>query len=548
MKYFKRAPIFSVISDRSQGFPRFGLLPVALYRSFLKFLSGIAAITLLLLSSGCELVYDPINNGEAPSSPGSIWDEKPIVVKKTTESPFTEADLSGTMPLSFLLDIALYNNPLTRVSWNAARASAYAYHASLSDYYPFLSYTGSLTAQTTKGPAFANSSTGVITNPNGTATTSTQTFSTFLTNNLNLTYLLLDFGGRNAKSELALQILTASNWQHNATMQQVMLSLLNAYVSYIGNKGLVAGFEQDLKDYEVALKAAKAMKAAGLATSTDVLLVQSNLEQTRTNLFQAQGEMMISRGQILTAAGLSPDAAITVEDLPQKLPVIDISGDISGLIELAKQKRPDLGIAIAAIKQQEAQLAISYSNSMPILTANANWNQTRFISPRKAPGYNETAFLQMDFPIFQGFFFMNQQRELRAQIEAALASLDVQVAAVSLQVVTNYYLFTSAEAAIPSSEAAVEFSERAFRGFIVQYRTGTASILDVLTALTVLSNARSQRIVIRTQWAGSLANLAFSVGVLYDTSGHWQDVPPEQLSEIPTKDDNVRDNNALNSQ
>ena len=47
---------------------------------------------------------------------------------------------------------------------------------------------------------------------------------------------------------------------------------------------------------------------------------------------------------------------------------------------------------------------------------------------------------------------MNQQRQLRAQIEEALANLDVQLATVSTQVVTNYYAFTSAEAALPSAK------------------------------------------------------------------------------------------------
>lgn len=499
--------------------------------------SKLALTLLLLLITGCELVYDPIRDDEVPFSPGSAWNEKAIVVKKTTERPYTPADLSGTMPLSLLLDIALYNNPQTRVSWNTARASSYAYHASLSEYYPLITYTGRLAAQTNKGTTFANSSAGVVTNTNGSDTTGTQTFLTTLTNDLDLSYLLLDFGGRNANTDLAFQTLIASNWQHNATMQQVLLSLLNAYVYYIGNKGLVTGYSQDLRDFEVALKAAKAMQAAGLATLTDVLLIQSNLEQTRTNLVQAQGAEKTSLGQILIAAGLPPDTDISVEDLPQKLPVIEISGGLSYLLDLAKKRRPELGIAIAAIKQQEAQLAIIYSNSMPNLTLNANWNQTRFISPQLVSGYNETAALQINAPLFQGFYYMNQQRAARAQVQAALASLDVQLAAVFLQVVTNYYAFTSAEAAIPSSDAAVEASARAFKGFIVQYRTGTASILDVLASLTTLSNARSQRIVIQTQWAGSLANLAFSVGVLHDTSGQWQSVPPNQRTEIPTKEE-----------
>ena len=96
---------------------------------------------------------------------------------------------------------------------------------------------------------------------------------------------------------------------------------------------------------------------------------------------------------------------------------------------------------------------------------------------------------------------MNQQRQLRAQVEEALAALDVQLAAVYTQVAASYYSYKAAEAALPSSEAAVESSGRAYRGYVVQYKTGTASILDVLNSLTLLSNARSQQIVTRTQWA-----------------------------------------------
>lgn len=493
---------------------------------------------LLLLFVGCEPLYDPVRNEDVPTSPGSVWDKEPIIVKKTVEEPYKLSDISETMSLTKLLDMALYNNPSTRMSWDAAKASAYAWRASLSPYYPTLEYFGSLNAQTTKGSSFANSGGGIITSGTTTTTIPPESYMTNLSNELSFTYLLLDFGGRNANAELALQTLYASNWQHDYTMQQVMLSVLNAYTSYLGNKGLVIAYEQNLKDAEVALKASEVMRTAGLATLNDVLLAQSNLEQTRTSLLQAQGSEKTSLAELLISVGLPADAKISLENLPDKLPVIEISGNISALLELAKKKRPDLGVAIAAIKQQEAQLAISYSSGMPTLTANAYWNQVRFISPKKPSGYNEVAYLEVNFPIFQGFYYLNQQRQLRAQVEEALANLDVQVAAVETEVATNYYAFTSAEAALPSSEAAVEYSKRAFRGFVIQYKTGTASILDVLTALTSLSTARAQEVMTRTQWAASLANLAFSVGILEDTSGGWKKAPPKKLYELPIKDNN----------
>lgn len=506
--------------------------------NYFKQTLGIVSVLGFIILWGCEPFYDPVVNEDVPLTPATKWEREPIIVKKTTERPFTEADLTGDMPLSKLLDIALYNNPSTRASWNAARASAYAYRASLSPYYPTIEYTGSLNAQENIGPPFSLSGNDIISGGGVSPTGPSHRSSVNQFNDITLTYLLLDFGGREATAELARQTLIASNWQHNFTMQQVMLSVLTAYTSFIGNKGLVDAYSQNLKDAEVALNAAKAMRNAGLSTLTDILLAQSNVEQTRANLIQAQGAEMTALGQLLINVGLPADADVTVEDLPQALPVIEISGDISSLLELAKKKRPDLGIAIAAIKEQEAELAISYSNSMPILSTNLDWTQFRRISPKAPSGYNEVASLQLNFPIFNGFYYMNQQRQLRAQVEEALANLDVQVAVVSQQVVTNYYSFIAAEGALPASEAAAAFSERAFRGYVVQYKTGTSSILDVLNALTTLSNARAQVVLTRTQWATSLANLAFSVGILDDTSGTWKKTPPKNLTEIPIKGEN----------
>ena len=362
---------------------------------------GILVVTLLLLG-GCEAFYEPIEYNDIPASPGSAWEKIPIEVKETAVNPFDASYLSETMTLSELLDMALFNNPSTRASWNASRAAAYAHRASLSSYYPYLEYTGTLVAQSNRGSAYASSGQNIITT--NTTTTTTQTFSNYQTNNLSLTYLVLDFGGRRATGEIALQALYSSNWTHNLTMQQVMLSVLNAYTNYIGNKGLVEAFAQDLKDAETALQAAKVMRSSGLATLTDVLLAQSTVETTRTNYLQAQGAENTSLAELLIAVGLPPTASVCIGGLPEKLPVIQISGDICSLLELAKERNPSLGVAIAAIKQQEAELALSYSNSMPIMTANTNWNQVRFIWPKKPSGYNETAFFELQFPIFQGFY------------------------------------------------------------------------------------------------------------------------------------------------
>ena len=186
--------------------------------------------------------------------------------------------------------------------------------------------------------------------------------------------------------------------------------------------------------------------------------------------------------------GLPPDSNTSFEDLSSRASRDRNCRQYFTIARIGQKKTPRFRHSNSGHKQQEAQLAISYSSGMPTLTANTNWTQVVLFSPNNPPVIKRQ-HIGMNFPIFQGFYYMNQQRQLRAQIEEALANLDVQVAAVSTQVVTNYYSFKAAEAALPSSEAAVEYSQRAYRGFVVQYKTGTASIIGYAYCTDRLSNA-----------------------------------------------------------
>ncbi len=495
--------------------------------------------SLCTLICSCGLCYDPSITGDAPSSPGTEphhW----FSYLDPAEVPYSEEDLSKTMSLSKLLEIALYNNPSTRASWHAARSAAFGFRASLSEYYPSLALTGSLQTQISNGATSISGAGGAIfggggssSSTSGTTTTTSPTVTVnTVFNELILYYLLLDFGGRDAQAMLAYQVLVQADWQHNLVMQEVILSVLTAYTTYIGNKALVIASEQNLKDAEVALRATVVQRNAGLATLTDILSAQSTYEQMRLNLEQAKGGEKTYLAELLIALGLPACTCLNVEDLPDKLPVIEIDSDVCKLIELAKEKKPDIGAAIAIVKQLQAEKTISFSAGMPIVSLNGNASRVNFLKPHRPSIFNDSVSLQWDSPIFSGFFYVNQQKQYQAQIDEALANLDVTVAQVVSGVVTNYYAFITAQASLPSSVALLESSQRAYSGLLSQYRVGTSSIVDVLSFLTILSNARAQLISVKTQWAAALANLAFSVGVLEENSGTWMDGPPKNLYQL----------------
>lgn len=495
---------------------------------------------------GCsEYCYEPALVGDAPSAPGEVWKQREIVYpNKVTVTPFDTLDLCKEISVSELLDIALYNNPTTRSSWNASKAAAYNYRSSLSTYYPVVAGSSTITIE--DDTVGAGSGTP-ITDPtqsaplNGNGITSgfggrgTGGIYTFF-NQITASWLLFDFGGRNANAELALQTLYQTNWQHNYAMQQVMLSVLTNYASYVGNHGLVEAFAENLKDTEVLLKAAQTMRNAGLATLTDVLQAQSLLEQAKLNLQQALGDESTSLGELLITLGLPPTTKLCLKNLPLELPVVELAGNLDGFLELALRKRPDIGAAIANIKQQEANLVIATSAGLPTVSANAMLSRMHFFRNSRLDGHDNSLAIGINVPLFQGFYYLNQERQAKALIHQSMADLDIELSLVASQVVTNYYAILTAITSLPSSEAALEFSQRAYRGYLAQYKVGTSSLLDVINALITMSNSRAQLVITRTQWATSLANLAFSVGILEENAAGWREGPPDRLTTIKFRD------------
>jgi len=504
-------------------------------------------ISAIYLTSCNELKYEPAFTSDTAGAPGiDVVTQKTVYYPPpSTAIPYGPEDLTKTMSVVELLNIALFNNPSTRASWNAARAAAFGYHVSLSEYYPSLGYTGIITAQNnTLSTGSSTTNIGLLPGTplqqNGVTavgvTTRQKNIYTIL-HELNMTYLLLDFGGRDANAMLALQTLYAANWTHNYTLQQVMLSVLTNYTAWLGNKGLVEADTLNVKDAEVAVKAAQVMHRAGLATLTDELQAQTLLEQAKTNLETAKGAEKTSFAQLMVALGLPADTQISIQNLPTDLPFVAIAGDVTSLIEIAKARQPDLGAAVAAVKEQEAQLAISFSAGMPTITTNGSLSRLHFIRTPNLDGHQNSINLTLNVPLFEGFFYINQQKQLRAQIQEALANLDVQVSLVSAQVATNFYAFQTAVAVLPSTEATLDFGQRAYNGFLSQYKVGTSSIIDVLNSLTTLSSARAQVVIARTNWASSLANLAFSVGMLGALDSKWVSGPPKDLYKLPITDD-----------
>lgn len=470
--------------------------------------------------TGCTTI-DPSYLGDVSSDPSMDW--LPVCTIKTPI--YTNRVEIPDHPLSpcELVDIAMRTNPLTRQSWNLARAAAFNVGVSESALYPTITAQETLSFEdTSRGQgAIAGSSVDPVNN-NDPFNPNDQTnfgetlpgYNQIVTHELMISYLLLDFGGRNAEIEASRQALNVSNWTHNRVLQDVILATLQAYYSYNNAMGLFISNEENFRDAKTVLEAAKQQFEVGVTTVLDVLRTSSNYVNTELQLEAARGQVNTTLGQLAKAIGVPANTQLSVAPLPDKLPVEDIANHMDTLIEIALEYRPDLSAAFSNYRQQEARVYAARSEGMPTLTANIDLQQTNFIHN---PSFNNHAYvgnIALNIPIFAGFLYRNLTNNAKANAAAAFAAWQDKEANVLLDVVTSYNRYLTAVESLKYSDEFLKFSQQAYEATLMGYREGVSSILDLITAQITLANARAQKVQSRTELMSSAAGIAYATGTL----------------------------------
>lgn len=487
----------------------------------------------MLLSSCCFI--DPSYDGEVAEWYAVPW--APLSTKKIHHSPTPEEEVKAEEEMlkegqpwhiDNLIDVALRNNPDTRVTWQNARSAAFLWRASRSILYPTVNLSEQLLFQKISGAgigagAGAANATGIVDTGNtgdnvvvaggGSGVTNAIT-NQWLISTLSFSYLMLDFGGRMAAIERAREALFNADWMHNREVQTVMLNVLTSYYQHLEAKALLAARELDLKEAKENLESAQEQFDAGVVTIVDVLQAKSSYVNIQFQMEQLRGQTKTTLGRLATAMGMPANAQFEVVPLPEDLQMEKVHKDIDELIATAKAERPDLAAAEANWKAQEANARVAWSAGMPTLTANGIMQNSDNISACLNSSRYYSGSIILNVPIFNGFYYVNQTRSARALAAAAFAEWKSREDNALLEVVISYADFTTAAQQIKFADENYFFANEAYEAALANYRFGVNTILDVLTAEAALSNARAQRIQSRTFWIISLTNIAYATGTL----------------------------------
>ncbi|HEX4300124.1 MAG TPA: TolC family protein [Gammaproteobacteria bacterium] len=404
-----------------------------------------------------------------------------------------------------LTDLALSNNPATRIAWAEVRNSDAGVELARAGYWPQLTVAYDYERQ--KSAA---------------GTTGTAAPETLYGPSVDLSWLLFDFGARSGTVDAAKYSRTAAELDANQTLQDLILEVEQDYYQVLGLQAVQDADLQSVQDASANLENASQRKTSGLATIGDVYQAQAALAGAKLALQTAQGQLASARGTLAIALGYPADTLVPLAPWENEISAKMPEENVHDLLAQAAQARPEL---LASKAQQQAavsSLEAARGQGWPNLTLNGNAGRTTSkIGGTKSTANTYDADLTLSFPLFSGFANQAAVRQAQAAADVADATNVQLIQAVQLEVWQAYQNMRTAVSNLDTADLQLKSSQQAADVTQARYKNGLDSILDVLSAQATLANARVQQVQARLNWFAALAAMGHAMGGL--------DVPKDKV-------------------
>jgi TolC family type I secretion outer membrane protein len=424
----------------------------------------------------------------APTPLGSL--------KSAASEPCTDTGMSTPLALGDVVDRVLCHNPQSSQAWANARYQAAQIGVAQAPFLPSVSVNGAVARNVING-------TGIDTSYNS------------LSAGVSMSYLLYDFGGRDAALDNARQLFAAATATQDSVVQNLFLTAIQGYYQINATQSVLESTLEAERAAKASLEAATARYKSGMATPADKLQAQTAYSQAVLNRIRAEGDMKTARGSLANLMGWDADHNIVLQPAPASPTYEQFQSNVGEMIAEARRRRPDLAAAEAQVRASNASIRTFEAAGKPSvsLTTNLSYLDKQFSDTTRtgAIGVNVT------IPLFTGFSNTYKIRAAQEQARASQAARDQLNLQIALDVWKAYQSLQTETQSVQSSGDLVSSAAQNADVALGRYKAGVGNIIDLITAQSALASARSQQIQATFNWDIARAGLAYAMGQLDDT-------------------------------
>ena len=405
---------------------------------------------------------------------------------------------------------ALCSNPKTRQAWAAVQVQAAQLGQARAAYWPkldaALQFNRDHAASTVEGQPQFDSNVS----------------SRFRTQALSLSWVLYDFGARTAAAHSAEQLLLASRYSLDDTLQTALLKTAKDYEAALAASAGLDAARDNARTAQKSLGIAQARMQQGVAAVSDVLQAETAYAQAAADATHAQGTWQTAIGALAIDMGLDPEAAsLQLQPLPAETGESPAGIDtLHTFLDDAERINPKINAARAQHLAALAHAKAVRDAGLPSL--HLTWKYSRNTQPVTGLGLpsfpadaqDNFVGIELDIPLFDGFDQDWKVREAQAQAREQEQALIDARRQVMRGVWSGFEGYKTATADLGSTRTVQDVARQSLTAAQKRYQLGVASILEMLSAQAALVKARQQHIQALTDWLVARLQLAYAVGSL----------------------------------
>lgn len=357
---------------------------------------------------------------------------------------------------------------------------------------------------------------------------------------VSLRYLLYDSGQRQANASAARANLRATEFGEQNTRQGVIGNVADNYFNVLRTDALVRVSQAQITRAQNTLEVIQAQVDVGQAPPKDILQARADLENARVQLLLARNNADIAQAQFKNSIGIVGGGRLALADVAaptdttpttatltpaaattgagQQQPTTPTTSTapaetgadaaLNDFIGLAYTARADISGNAAGIEVNRAQVRLARINSGVQVTSDTALGFQ--FSPNT--GNNREITAQISYPLFDAGLSRSQVRAAEASQRAAELRLESLRQQVAVEVEQAYRQLALSRASVPAAQIAQQAAQLNFEAASEARREGVGTIVDVITAQTLLVQAQTNFVQAVYDFYAADARLARSVG------------------------------------
>ncbi|TFB32426.1 TolC family protein [Pseudomonas sp. F01002] len=331
---------------------------------------------------------------------------------------------------------------------------------------------------------------------------------------LNLSWLLLDFGGRHGSVEENRSLLLSAVLAQDSETLSLVSDVSRDYFSVAAARGVIDSSLDNESAAKESFLAAQAKYIAGVGARADLLQAQTAHSEAILDRVRAQGNYQKAVAQLAYTLGVDQGSKIVIDKLDESVFSDDLSKSLDLLIQDAIAQHPSVLSARAQLEASKFHLQTAISEGKPSLSFVSSYSEKRYAQEYAKDFNSMEVGLKLSFPLFEGFRNSARISEAYESIQLQEALLRQAELNVTNAIWINYSDLKTENESINIAKSLVRSAEESSGVAKGRYRAGVGSIIELLNAQTALANANQQYVQSLARWRAARIRLAASVGIL----------------------------------